>query len=153
MMKKHIKIMLILALFFVSLGGGWLHFAYHPAAKTGFGWVPLIAGILSVLVITPLFAIKRTIRWAYLLNGFTVIAGTITMAHFSLQVAPIWADILILWGKFAIGRALFCLEIYPPDANPKVKGWGLIRFPNMGFWYVHLALWGVVYLLGNLIWR
>jgi len=152
-MKKKIKILLIFGLFFMSLGGGWMHYAYHPAAKTGFGWVPFIAGILSILVITPMFAFKKTVRWAYLLNGFAVIIGTITMAHFSLAVHPIWADILILWGKFAVGRAIFCLEIYPPDANPKVRGWALVRFPNMGFWTVHLLLWGLVYFLGSAFWR
>lgn len=66
---------------------------------------------------------------------------------------PIWPDILILWTKFAIGRAIFCLEIYPLDSNPKVKGWSLIRYPQIGFWCVHLVMWGVVYFLGNYFWR
>ncbi len=152
-MKKHIKWMLIFALFAVSFGGGWLHYAYHPAAKTGFGWVPFVSAILSVIVIPVLFMFRKTVHWGYLLNGFTAIVGTVTMGHFSLVLGPLWADVAILWGKFAIGRALFCFEVYPADANPKPKGWALIRYPNMGFWYVHLVLWALVYWLGRTFWR
>ena len=152
-MKKKIKFLLIFGLFFMSWGGGWMHYSYHPFAKTGYGWVPFIVGLISVLIVPILFAFKKTVHWAYLLNGFAVIIGTITMTHFSLAVHPLWADILILWGKFAIGRAIFCLEVYPPDARPQVRGWNLIRFPNMGFWYVHLVAWTAVYLLGHFIWR
>jgi len=122
-MKKKIKILLIFGLFFVSLGGMGLHYAIHPFAKTGYGWVPFIVGLISVLVIPLLFYFRKTLNLAYLLNGFAVIIGTITMAHFSLVIRPLWPDILILMTKFVIGRAIFCLEIYPLDANPKVKGW------------------------------
>lgn len=152
-MKSKIKVLLIGALLFFSLAGGWMHSAEHPFAGTGFGWVPFSAGLLSLLVVAPMFAFRRTVRWAYLLNGFTVIAGTVTMAHYSLALEPLWADILVLWAKFAVGRALFLLEVFPMDAAPRVRGWGLIRFPNMGFWYVHLALWGLVYWLGHAFWR
>jgi hypothetical protein len=152
-MKKKIKILLIFALFLVSLGGGWMHSNFHPFARTGYGWVPFIVGLISVLIVPILFAFKKTVHWAYLLNGFTVIIGTITMGHFALAVHAIWPDIAILWGKFAVGRAIFCLEIYPPDSDPKARGWNWFRYPNMGFWYVHLALWGLVYYLGHALWR
>jgi hypothetical protein len=152
-MKNRIKCLLVFGLFFVSLGGGMFHTAFHPYAKTGYGWVPFIAGLLGVLVIPPLFYFRKTLHLAYLLNGFAVIVGTITMLHFSLVMRPLWADILILWTKFAIGRAIFCLEIYPPDSHPKVRGWNLVRYPQLGFWYVHLVVWGAVYFLGNFFWR
>jgi hypothetical protein len=129
------------------------YLAVHPAAMTGFGWVPFIVGLISVLIIPLLFAFKKTVHWGYLLNGFVVIIGTITMAHFSLVSRPLWPDILILMTKFAIGRAIFCLEVYPPDSNPKVKDWSLIRYPNMGFWFVHLVAWSVVHFLGSYFWR
>lgn len=130
-----------------------MHKAYHPFGRTGYGMVPFIVGLLSVLIIPILFYFKKTLNLAYLLNGFAVIIGTITMAHFSLTIHAIWPDILVLWSKFVIGRAIFCLEVYPMDSNPKVKGWNLIRYPQLGFWFVHLVLWGVVYFLGNLFWR
>ncbi len=152
-MKKRIKIELIFGLFFISLGGGLLHKAYHPFTETGFGWVPFIVGLITVLLVPLLFYFRKTLHLAYLLNGFAVIIGTITMAHFAFEVAPIWPDILILWAKFAIGRAIFCMEIYPMDSNPKVHGWNLIRYPQLGFWYVHLVAWSLVYFLGNHFWR
>jgi hypothetical protein len=152
-MKKQIKFTLIFALFAVALGGGWFHYTYHPFAKTGFGWVPFIAAIVSVLAVPLLFMSRKTVHWGYLLNGFTVIVGTVTMGHFSLALAPLWPDIAILWGKFAIGRALFCLEVYPADADPKPRGWARLRYPNLGFWGVHLALWSLVYFLGGTFWR
>ena len=153
MMKKKIKILLILGLFFVSLGGGWLHYMYHPYAETGFGWVPFIVGLITVLLVPILFYFRKTLHLAYLLNGFAVIIGIITMAHFSLAVEPLWANIVTLLSKFVIGRAIFCLEVYPLDSDPKPRGWGLIRYPNLGFWYVHLVAWSLVYFLGHHFWR
>ena len=150
-MKQKIKILLIFGLFFASLGGGWMHFKYHPFAKVGYGWVPFIVGLITVILVPILFYFRKTLNLAYLLNGFAVIIGTITMAHFSLTVRGLWPDILILWGKFAIGRAIFCLEVYPLDSNPKVKGWNLIRYPQMGFWFVHLAAWSLIYFAGIMI--
>jgi len=152
-MKKKIKVLLIFGLFFVSLGGGMFHYNFHPYAKFAYGWVPFIVGLISVLLIPILFAFRKTLNLAYLLNGFAVIIGTITMTHFSLEMRALWPDILILMTKFVIGRAIFCLEIYPMDSNPKVKGWNLIRYPQMGFWYVHLVAWSLVYFLSNYFWR
>lgn len=152
-MKKKIKGLLIFALFLASLGGGWMHFYNHPVSEVTYGWVPFIVGVITIFLVPLLFVFRKTLNLAYLLNGFAVIIGTIMMAHFSLKDSPIWPNILILWAKFAIGRAIFCLEIYPMDSNPKVKGWNLIRYPQLGFWFIHLAMWSLVYFLGNYFWR
>ena len=152
-MKKKIKIYLIIGLFFTSWGGAWLHYAYHPFARTGYGWVPFIVGLLSMFVVPFLFYFRKTLNLAYLLNGFSVIIGIITMTHFSLEIAPLQANIFPLIAKFFIGRAIFCHEVYPPDSAPKVRGVSLIRYPNMGFWFVHLAAWSLVYFLGLYFWR
>lgn len=152
-MKNKIKILLILGLLFVSIGGGWLHYMYHPYAKTGFGWVPFIVGLISIFLVPVLFYFRKTLNLAYLLNGFSVIIGVITMTHFSVEIAPLWANIVTLLSKFVIGRAIFCLEVYPLDSNPKVRGLSLIRYPNLGFWYVHFVAWTAVYFLGHFIWR
>jgi hypothetical protein len=152
-MKKKIKILLIFGLLFVSIGGGWLHYKYHPYAETGFGWVPFLVGLLSIFVVPFLFYFRKTLNLAYLVNGFSVIIGVITMAHFSLEIAPLWSNIVTLLSKFVIGRAIFCLEVYPIDSDPKVRGLSLIRYPNMGFWFVHLAAWSLVYFLGHYFWR
>ncbi len=152
-MKNKIKILLILGLVFVSIGGGWLHYKYHPYASTGFGWVPFIVGLIAIFLVPILFYFRKTLNLAYLLNGFSVIIGVITMAHFSLEIGPLWANIVTLLSKFVIGRAIFCLEVYPLDSNPKPRGWGLIRYPNLGFWYVHFVAWTAVYFLGQHFWR
>lgn len=153
LMKNQIKIYLIIGLFVLGLGGLWLHHNVHNPAKVVYGYVPFLSGLLSVILIPILFFFRRTLHLAYLLNGFTVIFGVIAMSYLSLAVRPIWPDVIMLIAKFLVGRALFCLEIYHLDNAPKIKGWHLIRYPNMGFWYVHFVLLTVVFILGKVIWR
>jgi hypothetical protein len=86
------------------------------------------------------------------------------MAHFSLKNAPaVWtlqsvlfktllAEIAILWGKFVVGKALFEIELLKQPADAVRKG-RFFRYPNMGWWWVHLVALSVVYTLGYLIWK
>jgi len=162
--KKNLKVLLICSLLFLSLGGFLLHSRIHPLGVYPWNIIPTISGILSVVVITLLFCFRKTVAYAYVLNGITVIIGTIAMAHFSLLNAPavltlqslllktLLADITILWGKFSVGKALFELELLkqPEDAVRKGR---FFRYPNMGWWWVHLVALSVVYTLGNLIWK
>jgi hypothetical protein len=118
-----------------------------------------------VIVIPVLLIFRSTIPFAYLLNGMTVIIGTITMTHFSIENhPPVWTiqtillgtclpDILMLWGNFAVGKALFDLDpvINRPDA-PMSSG-RFFRFPNMGFWFAHLITLTAVYLIGSYFWK
>jgi hypothetical protein len=62
------------------------------------------------------------------------------------------ADILILWGKFFIGKALFELETFGYDQN-KLKVGITYRYPNMGWWMIHRIAISLVYFLGNHFWR
>ncbi len=152
-MRRYVKTMMIIALFLVSLGGLLLHLRVHPISKHVYGYIPFIAGVLSALVIPLLFIFRKTLNLAYILNGFLAIIGTITMVHFSIIKAPLIPDIFILWCKFLLGRIIFCFEVYQVEAPLKSQGWRWIRYPNMGFWYVHLILLSLVYYLGNLLWR
>ena len=104
----------------------------HLFAKTAYSWAPYIAGILTVVFVPILFFIMKSLKLASLINGFSVIIGVITMAHFSLEIASLWANIVTLLSKFVIRRAIFCLEVYPLEGNPNPKGWGLIRYPKPG---------------------
>ncbi len=163
--KDNIRLTLILALFFLALGGWLFHLQYHKPAEDVENYIPTIAGLISVFVTPILFIFRSTVSFAYLLNGMTAIIGTIAMIHFSIKNPPeVWtlktillgtllADIVILWGKFALGKALFELEmaVKQPDA-PMRKG-RFFRFPNMGFWYVHVVTLTVVYLLGAYLWK
>jgi hypothetical protein len=111
-----------------------------------------------------LFCFRKTIAYGYVLNGFLVIVGTITMAHFSIAHWPnpltlqaifmntLLADILILWGKFFIGKSIFDLEFFGYDATREKKG-KTFRYPNMGWWFVHLAAVSIVYYLSFMLWR
>ena len=163
--KDYLRLVLILAIFFLALGGWLLHLRIHPIAKDAENYIPLVAGFISVFLIPVLFIFRSTISFAYLLNGMTVIIGTITMTHFSIENHPqVWTlqtillgtclpDILMLWGKFAVGKALFDLDpvISRPDAE--ISSGRFFRFPNMGFWFVHVVTLTVVYLIGSYFWK
>jgi hypothetical protein len=127
-------------------------------------FIPLISGLLSILVIPLLFSFRKTIEYGYVLNGMVVIIGTVAMAHLSIVYWPApatvgsiilkttLADIVILWGKFFIGKALFDLEFFGYDPRMAKKG-KTYRYPHLGWWLIHLAAISLVYLLGNLLWR
>ena len=163
--KDNLRLILILAIFFLALGGWLLHLRIHPVAKDAEHYIPAVAGFISVIIIPVLFIFRSTIPFAYLLNGMTVIIGTITMTHFSIENPPqVWtlqtifmgtllADIMLLWGKFAVGKALFDLDpvISRPDAP--ISSGRFFRFPNMGFWFVHLVTLTAVYIIGGYFWK
>jgi hypothetical protein len=162
--RSSVKSLLLAALVSIALGGFLLHTRIHPVARNAANLVPAISGVLGVLVIPALFCSRRTIAWGYVLNGFSAIIGTIMMAHYSIARWPSPAtaqaillnttlgDIMVLWGKFFVGKALFDLEFFGYDAKLERKGRPL-RYPNMGWWAVHFAGASVVYWLGHIIWR
>ncbi len=162
--KKMIKTTLVAGLFFIALGGWLLHLRIHPPVKDADFLIPCISGIVSVFCLPLLFWFRRTSALAYVINGFLVIIGTITMAHFSIAhfqgpisalniiINTTLADIAILWGKFAIGKALFDLEFLKSDADPAEKG-RFFRYPHMGWWWAHLFALALVYTLGKIIWK
>jgi hypothetical protein len=163
-MRTYTKSILLAALITLSLGGFLLHVRIHPVSQNPSNFIPLIAGLLSILVIPLLFSFKKTVEYGYVLNGILVIIGTIGMAHFSIVHWPAPAtagsiifktmliDILILWSKFFVGKALFDLEFFGYDPHKAKKG-TTYRYPNLGWWTVHLIAISLVYLLGNLLWR
>jgi hypothetical protein len=162
--RTYVKSILIVGLFTLSLGGFLLHTRIHPVTKEAVNLIPAICGILGILVVPVLFFFKKTIAYGYVINGFAVIIGTITMAHYSIAHWPnpttvqaillntTLADILILWGKFFIGKSIFDLEFFGYDAGKEKKG-KTYRYPNIGWWLVHLAAVSIVYYLGNILWR
>lgn len=162
--KRIIKTALIAGLFFLALGGWLLHLRIHPLKNDEENVIPLISCIVSVFVIPFLFCFRPALNLAYILNGFSVIIGTITMAHFSivhfqgsatalsLILNTTFADIAILWVKFVIGKAVFDLEFLKSDTAVVPKG-RFFRYPNMGWWWVHLFALAIVYALGNIFWK
>jgi hypothetical protein len=163
--KDYLRVVLILAIFFLALGGWLLHLRIHPIAKGAENFIPFVAGCISIIVIPVLFIFRSTISFAYLINGMTVIIGTITMTHFSIENPPkVWtlqtifmgtllADIILLWGKFAVGKALFGLATVINQPDAQITGGRFYRFPNMGFWFVHLVALTTVYIIGGYLWK
>lgn len=122
---------LLWALLFVALGGFLLHYRIHPFLVPdrehpgrllfhGSFLAASLLPLLDVVVVTALFSARRTAVWGYLLNGLIVIYGTVLMAHFSIAMlgpkgpaAVDWLlkstfpDILVAWGDFMIGKALY----------------------------------------------
>lgn len=162
--KQIIKLTLITGLVFLSLGGWLLHLRVHPPLAQAYNLIPFISGVISIIIVPLLFWSRSTVQYAYVTNGMLVILGTITMAHFSILTLsfPIsleslffktmFPDIAILWGNFAIGKALFDLELLSTDKDVVPKG-RYFRYPNTGWWLVHLLAWSAVYALGNILWK
>ncbi len=164
--KKYLKLLLIINLLCLSVGGWFLHYRIHPITDENAYYIPFVLGILSTLLITILFFLKKGVPYAYILNGMTVIIGTITMSHYSLQnfSGPItisgiffdtlMAEIIILWAKFFIGKVIFDLEITNVNnwETPRHKG-RFLRYPNIGFWLVHLVAMSFFYYLGHILWK
>jgi hypothetical protein len=163
--KDYFRLVLILAIFFLALGGWLLHLRIHPLAKDEEHYIPFVAGLISVIITPVLFIFRSTIPFAYLMNGMTVIIGTIAMTHFSIEHPPeVWTlqtillgtllpDIVMLWGKFAVGKALFELELAVNEPDAPLRSGRFFRFPNMGFWFVHIVTLTAVYIIGGYFWK
>jgi hypothetical protein len=161
--KQNIRIQLLIGLFLVSLGGWFLHLRVHPPFQMLTNIIPFTAGLISIVAIPAMFFSKKTLAYAYVLNGMLVIIGTITMTHYSIFswpehatpatifVGTLMCDIFILMSNFFIGKALFELELFKTIDAPMRHGrfW---RYPNMGWWGVHSIALSGVYVLGHLLW-
>ena len=161
--KTYIRSILLAALVSISVAGFMVHTRVHLIGKNSSFIVPFAAGILSMVVIPALFWFKKTISYGYVLNGFLCIIGTVTMAHFAIAnwsapnsppdilLKSMVIDILIVWGKFFVGKALFELETFGYDPG-RPKAGITYRYPNLGWWLIHLAAVSFVYYLGNRLW-
>ena len=162
--KNTLKMTLITGLVFLAFGGWLLHTRTHPPLADADNLIPFISGLISVIVLPAMFWFRPTLPYAYVINGMLVILGTITMAHFSivrfgmptslngLLFGSLLPDIAMLWGKFAVGKAIFDLDILKDDKDIQPKG-RYFRYPNTGWWLVHLLAWSAVYAAGNLLWK
>lgn len=162
--KNVLKTTLITGLVFLAVGGWLLHIRTHPPLADADNLVPFVSGIVSIIILPLMFWFRPTLAYAYVINGMLVILGTITMAHFSivkfglptslngLFFNSMFADIALLWGKFAVGKAIFDLDFLKTDQDVQPKG-RYFRYPNTGWWLVHLVMLSVVYALGHLLWK
>ena len=162
--KQKLRLCLVIALFLVSLGGWLLHVRIHPPSKLAINYIPFVAGLLGMTAVPAMFLFKRTAAYAYVLNGILVIIGTVTMTHFSLAHSPeqitfaailsrtLLPDILVLFTNFLLGKALFELELLRSEDTLGRRG-RFFRYPNTGWWLVHLFALSATYVLGHLLWK
>ncbi len=161
--KTYTRSILLGAFVTLALAGFIIHARIHHLSENSSFIVPFAAGILSIAVIPALFWFKKTLAYGYVLNGFLCIIGTVTMSHYAIArwsnpasppdifLKSMVIDILILWGKFFVGKAWFELETFGYDSNRQKAGI-VYRYPNMGWWLIHLAAVSIVYYLGNRLW-
>ena len=109
---------LILAFFFISLSGLMLHLRIHPPSQSMFFWIPTAFGVISTLVVPVLFIRQATVAYAYLFTCAAVIAGSASMAYFSITswdmaitvetviLKSTLADIMILWAKIFLAHKM-----------------------------------------------
>jgi hypothetical protein len=164
MQRQKLRLLLVVGLAFVSFGGWLLHGRIHPPSKLGLNTIPFIAGLVSMTVVPLMFLFRKTVAYAYVINGMLVIIGTITMTHFSLAHPPerltfasvigrtLFPDIAILFVNFLLGKVIFELELLKGEDTPARHG-RFFRYPNMGWWGVHLLALSGVYTLGHFLWN
>jgi hypothetical protein len=133
--------LLLTALVLMAAGAVYLHLRIHPflvpdkdnPGQTLFAASFLMAGIfplLDLVLVSLLFASRRTAVYGYVLNGMIVIFGTVLMTHFSMvklgagPPQPLYLllfnstlpDILLAWADFLVGATLYSLWQREPDA-------------------------------------
>lgn len=152
--KKGIELQLF-ALFFVALGGWLLHIRIHPFADNPTNYVPFIFGVVSVFFAPILLSFKQTAMIGYLINGFSVIIGVVTMVTFSISglSAPVTFSNLmlrttlpynmILLAKLFIGQMVL-YHYYPTGLGRMFTGW---------WWARHFVYVATVFAVGHLLWR
>jgi hypothetical protein len=162
--KHNIRALLLFALVFVSLAGWLVHLRVHPPTAAVANLIPFLAGIISIVIVPAMFLANATKAFAYVINGMLAIIGTITMGYFSIKHLPVnpsftilltgtlFADILICFNVLLIGKALFELDVFNAIDAPAREG-RLWRYPNMGWWWVHLFALSAVFMLGHYFWK
>jgi hypothetical protein len=151
----------VLAIILLSLGGWLLHVRIHPVsfdpakpANPAF-FVPFVAGILSIVAVPVLLNFRSTFVVGYLINGISVIIGTLAMGRLSLTRLPspltfqgvftgtLLADIFLLFPKLFLGQMV--LHHYHPN--------GMGRLFTASWWTRHFIYLGVIFTLGAILWR
>ena len=148
------------ALALLAAGGLLIHLAWHPPALPGkpenpANWIALVFGVAGVAAVPLLVSSRRTWLTGYLINGFSVIIGTVTMAWHSISSwhgVPGAGDlllysnlpmILLLLPKLVIGQRV--LYHYRP------RGAG--RMFTGGWWLRHFVYLAAVFTIGALLRR
>jgi hypothetical protein len=146
----------LLSLWFISFGGWLLHLKIHAPSfiadepQNPTFLIPFILGLLNIIFVPIAFVYKKSSILAYLVNGFSVVVGALTMAHFSITNLPnpltpgsilirtTLPYIFISLPKLFMGQAI--LEPHYPA--------GLGRMFTPYWWMRHFAYFMVIYSIG-----
>ena len=146
----------ILTLLFLSIGGWLLHLKIHSPFEAGgnpANQIPFVIGLINILIVPVLFNYKKTAILAYLINGLSVIFGSILMMHLSLPgilnspnfpaifIRSTLPDIFLLLPKLFIGQIIL-RHFFPA---------GLGRMFTVFWWLKHFVYVSIVYFLGILL--
>ena len=109
---------LIVAMFFLALGGYLLHYRIHPFV--GVYRLATISSLIDAFLITALLCARGSAIYGLLLKGMLTILGIILMGHFSIlgfigknPTLSDWifkstlADILVALSGFLIAKAIY----------------------------------------------
>ena len=118
MWNKEVRL-LIVAGMLIALGGLMLHVRIHAPKDELGNWIPVIAGLASLIVVPVLFNYPGTALWGYIITLIIVAVGTIAMAAYSFEQlgdGPITlrfvlmdstlADIILLFAKVPLALAI-----------------------------------------------
>ena len=149
---------LLWALLALSLGAWLTHWRIHPLSNGPLMFIPFSAATADVLLVTPLFLSRKTVKLGYLLNGLFAIYGITIMTHFGLvrgfdlgllrAATMMLSSCATLFADFLVGKALF--DGYLAPERTGVKPW---NFLAPVWWLVHFTLIPTVYVLGHLLWK
>jgi len=155
-MKVERKIIIppALTLLLLSLGGWLLHLRMHPISDNPANFIPFIIGLLNIMIIPLFFINNNTMVLAYLINGFSVIIGTIVMADLSLSSLPYPLTIGRLFLKTTIpyicilSAKLFAAQTILTQYFPAGTG----RLFTAAWWARHFCYLSIIYVLGHQLW-
>ncbi|MEJ2725671.1 MAG: hypothetical protein P8175_13705 [Deltaproteobacteria bacterium] len=71
MQKQKLRLLLILGLVFVSLGGWVLHGRIHPPSELPLNYIPFIAGLIGMILVPILFLFRKTVAYAYVKEPYS----------------------------------------------------------------------------------
>lgn len=160
MIKKEIRLP-VYALVILSLAGWLIHLRVHPVSfdpanpANPAGFVPYIAGIVAIAVVPFLLNSARTFLTGYLINGMSVVLGTVGMASVSIAKPPSPLTLHTILTGTMLGSILLTIpklflgQIVMAHYHPH----GMGRLFTPFYWARHFIYLGAIFALGHFIWR
>ena len=118
----------IAGLWCMACGGFLLHVRIHPPTDDAINWFAVLVPAITATLVPVLFAYRKGMPWAYILNATSVVVGVSlmtwhSMTHWTRPVSALdillhstLADSLILLGKLPLAHMILVLwRDYRPE--------------------------------------